>query len=45
MQTQAELEIASAAKIASLDLKAQAAELALGIAEQEIRGYMAYTKP
>jgi len=38
MQTQAELEIASAAKIASLDLKAQAAELALGIAEQEIRG-------
>ncbi|MEP6540064.1 MAG: hypothetical protein ABJF23_32350 [Bryobacteraceae bacterium] len=38
MQKQAEHEIASAAKIASLDLKAQAAELALGIAEQEIRG-------
>ena len=38
MQAQAENEIASAAKNASLDLKAQAAELALGIAEQEIRG-------
>ncbi len=38
MQAQAEQEIASAAKNASLDLKAQAAELAMGIAEQEIRG-------
>lgn len=38
MQAQAEQEIAAAAKNASLDLKAQAAELAMGIAEQEIRG-------
>ncbi len=40
MQAQAEHEIASAAKNASLDLKAQAAELAMSIAEQEIRGRM-----
>ncbi len=40
MQAQAEHEIASAAKNASLDLKAQAAELAMGIAEREIRGRM-----
>ena len=38
MLAQAEQEIATAGKNASLDLKAQAAELAMGIAEQEIRG-------
>jgi F-type H+-transporting ATPase subunit b len=37
IQAQAEQDIASAAKTASLDLKAQAAELAIGIAEQQIR--------
>ncbi len=37
IQAQAEQEIASAAKNASLDLKAQAAELAMGLAEKEIR--------
>jgi F0F1-type ATP synthase membrane subunit b/b' len=37
IQVQAEQEIASAAKSATLDLKAQAAELAIGIAEQQIR--------
>ena len=38
MLAQAEQEIVTAGKNASLDLKAQAAELAMGIAEQEIRG-------
>ena len=40
MQAQAEQEIATAGKNASLDLKAQAAELAMGIAEQQIRGQL-----
>jgi F-type H+-transporting ATPase subunit b len=38
IQAQSEQEVASAIKNASLELKAQAAELALGIAEQQIRG-------
>lgn len=40
VQAQAEAEIASAAKHASLDLKAHAAQLAMQLAEQQIRGRM-----
>ncbi len=37
VQAQAEQEIASAAKAARLDLRAHAAELAIGLAEQQLR--------
>ena len=38
IQAQAEREIASAAKAARMELKAQAAELAIGLAEKQLRG-------
>jgi F-type H+-transporting ATPase subunit b len=40
LQVQGQNEIASAVKVATLELKAQAAELALKMAEQQIRGRM-----